>query len=166
MRKLGSFIISLFSVLLGLIWLAPLIWLVGTALTKTSFHMSFLPNTEFSFENIKYVWNAVPFGQYYLNTIILVVVTFGIQFITSTLAGYSLAFMNYRGKALVFVIIFMQIIIPNDVLIIPNFMTLSEMGLIDTKLGIMFPFLAALWPFSAAADLQNRAPRLWRGGAH
>ncbi len=62
MRKLGSFIISLFSVLLGLIWLAPLIWLVGTALTKTSFHMSFLPNTEFSFENIKYVWNAVPFG--------------------------------------------------------------------------------------------------------
>lgn len=143
MRKLGSFIISLFSVLLGLIWLAPLIWLVGTALTKTSFHMSFLPNTEFSFENIKYVWNAVPFGQYYLNTIILVVVTFGIQFITSTLAGYSLAFMNYRGKALVFVIIFMQIIIPNDVLIIPNFMTLSEMGLIDTKLGIMFPFLGS-----------------------
>lgn len=161
MRKLGSFIISLFSVLLGLIWLAPLIWLVGTALTKTSFHMSFLPNTEFSFENIKYVWNAVPFGQYYLNTIILVVITFGIQFITSTLAGYSLAFMNYRGKALVFVIIFMQIIIPNDVLIIPNFMTLSEMGLIDTKLGIMFPFLGSAMAIFLLRQTFKTVPRAY-----
>ena len=53
-------------------------------------------------------------GQYYINTIILVVVTFCIQFVTSTLAAYSLAFMEYRGKALVFVIIFMQIIINNN----------------------------------------------------
>ena len=143
MKKLGSFLLSLFSVLLGLIWLAPLVWLVGTALTKASFHMSFLPTTAFSFENIKYVWNAVPFGQYYLNTIVLVVITFCIQFVTSTLAAYSLAFLEYKGKALVIVIIFMQIIIPNDVLIIPNYMTLAEMGLIDTKLGIMFPFLGS-----------------------
>ena len=105
--------------------------------------MSFFPTTPFTFDNIKYVWNAIPFAQYYINTIILVVTTFCIQFVTSTLAAYSLAFMEYRGKALVFVIIFMQIIIPNDVLIIPNFMTLSEMGLIDTKWAIMLPFLGS-----------------------
>ena len=141
--RLGPALLTALSILLAVIWFAPLFWLVTTALTKTSFHMSFLPTTPFTFDNIRYVWNAVPFGQYYINTIILVVVTFCIQFVTSTLAAYSLAFMEYRGKALVFVIIFMQIIIPNDVLIIPNFMTLSEMGLIDTKLAIMLPFLGS-----------------------
>lgn len=141
-RPFSAFL-TILSVFLALLWFAPLLWLVSTALTKTSFHMSFFPTTPFTFENLQYVWNAIPFAQYYINTIILVVTTFCIQFITSTLAAYSLAFMEYRGKALVFVIIFMQIIIPNDVLIIPNFMTLSEMGLIDTKWAIMLPFLGS-----------------------
>ena len=142
-KDLGSFLLSLISVCIGVIWLIPLIWLIGTALTETTFHMTLLPTTPFTLENIKYVWNAIPFGQYYINTLTLVIVTFAIQFFTSTLAGYAMAFYKFPGQALVFVIIFMQIIIPNDVLIIPNFMTLSEMGLIDSKLGVMFPFLGS-----------------------
>ncbi len=142
-RKITPYLITLLSILLALLWIAPLFWLVSTALTETTFNMSFFPHSAFTFKNIDYVWHAVPFGQYYLNTIILVVVTFSIQFVTSTLAAYSLAFLNYRGKSLVFVIIFMQIIIPNDVLIIPNYLTLSELRLIDTRLGIMIPFLGS-----------------------
>ena len=133
-------IITLFSILLALLMLTPLVWLVGTALTQATFNMSFLPTTAFSLENIKYVWNAIPFGQYYINTIILVVVTFCVQFVTSTLAAYSLAVLDFKGKTFIFAIIFMQIIIPNDVLITPNFMTLADLGLNDTKLGIMLPF--------------------------
>ena len=142
-KDIVSLLITLLSVCFGVIWLIPLIWLVGTALTETSFHMTLLPSTPFPLENVKYVWNAIPFAQYYINTLTLVVVTFAIQFFTSTLAGYAMAFYSFPGQALVFVIIFMQIIIPNDVLIIPNFMTLSEMGLIDSKLGVMFPFLGS-----------------------
>ena len=142
-KKIGPLLLTVFSVILGLIWLAPLFWLVTTALTETTFNMSFLLNSPFTFQNINYVWHAVPFGQYYMNTLILVIVTFCIQFVTSTMAAYSLAFLDYRGKSLVFVIIFMQIIIPNDVLIIPNYLTLSEIGLIDSKFGIMLPFLGS-----------------------
>ena len=142
-QDIFSFLLTALSVGVGIIWLIPLVWLIGTALTETSFHMTLLPTTAFTLENIKYVWNAIPFGQYYLNTLTLVAVTFAIQFFTSTLAGYAMAFYKFPGQALVFVIIFMQIIIPNDVLIIPNFMTLSEMGLIDSKLGVMFPFLGS-----------------------
>ena len=142
-RDFGSLLLTVLSVCIGVIWLIPLVWLIGTALTETSFHMTLLPSTPFTLENIKYVWNAIPFAQYYINTLTLVIVTFAIQFFTSTLAGYAMAFYSFPGQALVFVIIFMQIIIPNDVLIIPNFMTLSEMGLIDSKLGVMFPFLGS-----------------------
>ena len=105
-KKVLSVLITLFSIVLGVVWLTPLIWLIGTALTETTFHMTFLPTTPFTLDNIKYVWNAVPFGQYYLNTLLLVVGTFCIQFVTSTLAAYSLAFYKFKGQALVFIVIF------------------------------------------------------------
>lgn len=142
-KKVKKGLITLMSILLAIVMLAPLIWLVGTAFSEPTFNMSFLPTTKFTLENIKYVWDAIPFGKYYINTITLVVVTFCVQFVTSTLAGYALAVLDFKGKTLIFAIIFMQIIIPNDVLITPNYMTLSDLGLIDTKLGIMLPFFGS-----------------------
>ncbi|MBQ8803188.1 MAG: carbohydrate ABC transporter permease [Tyzzerella sp.] len=139
-KKTKSILITLMSIVIALVMLAPLVWLVGTAFTEPSFNMSFIPKTKFTLENIKYVWNAIPFGQYYINTLILVIVTFSVQFITSTMAAYALAILDFKGKTVIFAIIFMQIIIPNDVLITPNFMTLSELGLTNTKIGIMLPF--------------------------
>ena len=109
--------ITAFSVILGLLWLIPLIWLIGTAFSVPSFHMTLFPTTAFTLDNIKYVWNAIPFGTYYINTLTLVVCTFAVQFFTSTLAAYALAVLDFKGQALVFAVIFMQIIIPNDVLI-------------------------------------------------
>ena len=132
--------ITLFAVILGIIWLIPLIWLIGTAFSVPSFHMTLFPTTPFTLDNLKYVWNAIPFGTYYLNTLTLVICTFAVQFVTSTLAAYALGVMDFKGSSIVFAVIFMQIIIPNDVLITPNFMTLSEMKLIDTKLGMMITF--------------------------
>lgn len=147
-RDINKHIITILAVLLAVLWLIPFIWLVGTAFTKASYNMTLFPTTPFTFENFKYVWNAVPFGRYYINTLILVVVTFSVQFVTSTLAAYALAVLPVKGKAIVYVIIFMQIIIPNDVLIMPNYMTIADLGLTDTKLGIMLPFLEVHWKYS------------------
>ena len=80
--------ITAFSVILGLLWLIPLIWLIGTAFSVPSFHMTLFPTTAFTLDNIKYVWNAIPFGTYYINTLTLVVCTFAVQFFTSTLAPF------------------------------------------------------------------------------
>ena len=142
-RDINKNIITILAVLLAVLWLIPFIWLIGTAFTKASYNMTLFPTTPFTLENFKYVWNAVPFGRYYINTLILVVVTFSVQFITSTLAAYALAVLPVKGKAIVYVIIFMQIIIPNDVLIMPNYMTIADLGLTDTKLGIMLPFFGS-----------------------
>lgn len=135
--------LTILSLLIAAVFVIPMVWMLGVAFTEPSFQMTFLPRTPFTLGNLSYVWQAIPFGQYYLNTIIIVAVTFVIQFVTSTLAGYALAVMDFKGKSLVFIVIFMQIIIPNDVLIMPNFLTLSEMGLVDTKWGIMLPFLGS-----------------------
>ncbi len=142
-KKMADLGINVFAVMLGLLWLIPLVWMVGTAFSVPSFHMTLFPKTEFTLDNIAYVWNAIPFGKYYLNTLFLVVCTFAVQFVTSTMAAYALGVMDFKGSGLVFAVIFMQIIIPNDVLITPNFTTLAELGLVDTKIGIMLPFFGS-----------------------
>lgn len=140
-NKISDYIVTVISYIIGAVWLIPLIWVIGTAFSEPSFEMSLFPKTSLTLKNIIYVWNAVPFKTYYLNTIIIVFITFVIQIFTSTLAAYALAVMDLKWAKYIFIIIFMQIIIPNDVLIIPNFMTLKDLNLINTKLGIMIPFL-------------------------
>lgn len=135
--------LTLLGLLLAGIWVIPLFWLTVTAFTEPSQSMTLIPTTGFTLDNFKYVWNAIPFGQYYINTIIIVVVTFVVQFVFSTLAAYALAVLEFKGKLIVYLIIFTQIIIPNDVLITPNFMTIADLGLVDTKLGIMLPFFGS-----------------------
>lgn len=131
--------ITAFSVILGLLWLIPLIWLIGTAFSVPSFHMTLFPTTAFTLVNIKYVWNASIWHLLHQHTD-TGSMHLAVQFFTSTLAAYALAVLDFKGQALVFAVIFMQIIIPNDVLITPNFMTLSDLKLIDTKIGMMLPF--------------------------
>jgi len=124
----------------ALLWLIPLIWLIVTTFTEPSYYMSIIPRTPFSLQNIVYILSAAPFGRYYANTIMIVAGIFCVQCITVTLAAFALSVMNFRFEKLVFFLIFVQIIIPNDVLIMPNYSTISSLGLIDTKLAIMIPF--------------------------
>ena len=159
-KKRTGFAVTAFAVILGVLWLIPLIWMVGTAFSVPSFHMSLFPTTPFTLDNLYYVWNAIPFATYYINTLALVICTFAVQFVTSTLAAYALGVMDFKGSSLLFAVIFMQIIIPNDVLITPNFMTLSEMRLVDTKIGMMLPFYgSALAIFLLRQHFKS--PRPW-----
>lgn len=152
-------LLIIFAFILALIWLIPLVWMVGTAFTEASFIMSLFPHARPSLDNIRYVWSNVPFARYYINTMLIVVFTYGIQFITVTLAAYALAVLKFWGEKLIFLVIFVQIIIPNDVLIIPNYMTLSELGLTDSKLGIMLPFLGSAFGIFLLRQMFKTIPK-------
>lgn len=134
---------SIIGVLAAIAWFIPLFWMISTGFTESSTKMGLLPRTPFTLEHIKYVWESVPFDRYYINTIIIVICTFSVQFLFITMAAYALATIPFKGEKLVFAIIFMQIIIPNDVLIMPNYLTIADLGLVDNKLGIMLPFFGS-----------------------
>jgi sn-glycerol 3-phosphate transport system permease protein len=144
---------------LALVWLIPLVWMIGTAFTEASFTMSIFPHTAPTLDNVNYVWGNVPFARYYINTITVVVATFGVQFLTVTLAAYALAVLKFKGEKLVFLIIFVQIIIPNDVLISPNYMILSDLHLTDTKLGIMLPFFGSAFGIFLLRQMFKTVPK-------
>lgn len=127
----------------SVLWAVPLLWIIWMAIRPKSEALSPRITFDFTFDNFVNVWQSVPFDQYLVNTLIIVVGIFGVQLITVTMAAYAFARVNFIGKSVIFLIFLMQIMVPNDILIFPNYLIIGEMGLIDTKLAIMLPFLAS-----------------------
>lgn len=133
----------LFMFLAAAVWLVPLIWVTVTAFRPKQEALSAFFSLNFTLENFSRVWSAAPFGQYYINTLIIVVCVFAVQMVTACMAAFAFARVDFKGKNVVFLLFLLQIMIPADVLIFPNYNVLNEMSLLDTKLGIMLPYFAS-----------------------
>lgn len=137
MKKINT----LFMVLLAAIWMIPLVWVVSTAFKDASLSTS-LEIGQLTIENFITVITAIPYFQYFQNSIAIVLGILGVQLVTATLAAYAFARLEFPGKNILFFVVLVQLMIPNDILIFPNYRTLSELALLDTKVGIMMPYFA------------------------
>ncbi|MEK3721194.1 carbohydrate ABC transporter permease [Paenibacillus sp. FSL H8-0034] len=124
-------------------WLVPLLWMTVTAFRPKQIALSPSFSLEFTLDNFARVWSAAPFAQYYLNTILIVVGVFLVQMITASMAAFAFARVEFRAKNIVFLLFLIQIMVPADVLIFPNYSVLKELSLLDTKLGVMLPYFAS-----------------------
>lgn len=129
--------------LLSVLWLVPLMWMAVTAFRPKQVALDSLFSLQFTLDNFGRVWEAAPFAQYYVNTVLLVVVVFAVQMLTVTMAAYAFARLEFWGKTAVFLLFLVQIMVPADVLIFPNYNVLKELSLLDSKLGIMLPYYAS-----------------------
>ena len=128
-------LISISTHVLGLLWALPLFGIIYMAFKDAS-----AEGYALTFGNFVEAWNSAPFGQYYINTIIIVLVILFVQIFTITLAAYAFARMNFFAQGFIFMLFLIQIMIPSDVLIFPNSNTIAELGIYDTKLAIMVPY--------------------------
>lgn len=69
----------------------------------------------------------------------------GVQLVTVTLAGYALARIDFPGRQGVFYLVLLQLFLPPVVLILPNFLTLRSLGLVDTLVGLALPYVASAY---------------------
>ena len=125
------------------LWAFPLLWAVVTAFRPSNLATGFSLTPSFTLDNIREVFGAAPFVKYGLNTVIIVFGILGVQLVTVTLGAYALARVDFAGKGLAMALIMMQIIIPADILILPNYQTLKAVNLIDSRLGVMVPYFAS-----------------------
>ncbi|GAA3400002.1 carbohydrate ABC transporter permease [Paenibacillus hodogayensis] len=128
---------------LAALWFVPLLWVVLTAFRPKQLALSPSFSLDFTFDNFAVVWAAAPFAQYYVNTVLIVACVFAVQMVTATMAAFAFARVEFRWKNIVFLLFLVQIMIPADVLIFPNYNVLKELSLLDTKLGIMMPYFAS-----------------------
>lgn len=98
-----------------------------------------------AWENYVDAWGHAPFGRYFLNsTFISVTETLGVL-LTSVLAGYAFARMRFYAREFLFVLFLGTLMVPGEVLLVPNYITISRLGWLDTYYALIIPFLASIF---------------------
>jgi sn-glycerol 3-phosphate transport system permease protein len=128
---------------LGLFWLAPLLYAVWTAFHPAFYatHFDFL--APLTLENLDRAWHAAPFARYFLNTVILVVMIVGAQCVLCTLAAFAFARFQFRGRDLLFALVLMQLMIAPEILAVANYQTVRALGFVDSLVGVALPYLTS-----------------------
>ncbi|MFC5931111.1 carbohydrate ABC transporter permease [Cryobacterium melibiosiphilum] len=129
---------------LALLFLFPLLWVLNTSLANDGdvyqVPPSFLPS--WNWANYQRAWEAAPWLRYFGNTMLIAGSVASLCMFTSLLAGFSFALMRFRGRNAAFALVMGVLMIPHTVLLIPNFLVASTLGLLDTYLIQILPFAA------------------------
>ncbi len=97
------------------------------------------------FQNYVNAWNAAPFGRYYFNTVFIATVTTILEIVISSMAAYAFSWMNFPGKGLLFSIFLATMMVPGEVLLVPNFITITKFGWIDTYYALIVPWVVSVF---------------------
>jgi multiple sugar transport system permease protein len=132
-------ILSIFGVALAL----PLIWLISTSL-KTGAQTFIMPPQWIPdpvvWQNYPEAFEAVPFHQYFWNTLqIVVLATLG-TVLTSSMAAYAFARLRFPGREMLFILVISTLMLPNIVTLIPTFIVFRYLGWINTLKPLIVPF--------------------------
>jgi len=129
--------------LLGLLWLLPLVYAVWTAFHPAEFSTRFDLSAPLTLSNFRRAWEAAPFARYFFNTTVLTAMILVAQLVISTLAAYAFARFRFRGRNLAFALVLMQLVVMPDLLVVANYKTMAQLGLIDSLLAIGLPYFAS-----------------------
>jgi len=148
MRSRSGWSLTVHALLLAaaLMMVVPLVWIVLTAFKERNEVFSQVPQwlpAHPTFNNFLGVLDAMPFWQYYWNTIVVAFGILAIQVVTITLAAYAFARMQFWGRDVLFILLLVQLMIAPQSTVIQNYITVTRLGLLDTKLAIMAPYLAS-----------------------
>lgn len=128
--------------------LLPFIWMVSTSL-KTAGEATAMPPIwipkSWKFSNYVTAWNAAPFGRYMINSIIVTTFSTLGELVTTIFAAFAFAKLQFYGKNLIFTILMGTMMVPGELLLIPNFVTLSRFGWINTFFALIVPWLASVF---------------------
>jgi len=103
----------------------PMFWMLSSSLKTLNEIYTFPPQwipTSPQWANYSEAWNAVPFGRFYLNSIIITVAGAGLQIVNGTLCAYAFAFLKFPGKNWLFLLVLAALMVPGEVVILPNFL--------------------------------------------
>jgi sn-glycerol 3-phosphate transport system permease protein len=129
--------------LLALLWILPLLYAVWTAFHPSEFSTRFTLLAPLTLDNFRRAWDAAPFARYFLNTTLLVLMILSVQVVLATFAAYAFARYEFRGKNVAFALVLVQLMIMPDILLVENYKTMSQLGLVDTLVAIGLPYFAS-----------------------
>ena len=141
--------VYIFLSLWAVIVLFPFYWMVLSSLKSYSAYTSeFVPKfftISPTLQNYFDAFSAVPLGRYFLNTLIFTVATTALMLVVITLAAFAFARLEFRGKNLVFLLFLSLMMIPNELVIITNFVTVTDLNMRNTFMGLILPSVTSVF---------------------
>ena len=129
--------------------LFPFYWmLLSSVKSYSAYNSEYIPSfftLSPTLQNYVDAFTAVPLGRYFTNTLIFTLATTAIMLVVITLAAFAFARLNFRGKDLLFTFFLALMMIPNELVIITNFVTITDWGMRNTFWGLILPSVTSVF---------------------
>lgn len=160
--RTGSLILDLILLAVGLVMIAPLVWLVSSSLTDASEAFSLPPTwipSPFSLQNFADVPDLVPFGRMALNSLLVATVSTVGALVVSVLAAYAFSRLSFKGSRVLFITLLSALMVPTQLTIIPVFIMMRNLGLVDTLTALWLPTLINVFAIFFLRQYFNSIPK-------
>ena len=148
-KRISRIVLYVLLTLWGIIVLFPFYWMVLTSLKSYgAYNAEYIPalyTLSPTLQNYADAFTQVPLGQYLLNTLIFTVITTALMIFVITLAAFAFARLEFRGKNVVFTLFLSLMMIPNELVVITNFTTITNLDLRNTFLGLILPSVTSVF---------------------
>ena len=145
----GKILVYAGLVIWALIVLFPFYWmLLSSAKSYSAYNSEFVPQLftlHPTFQNYLDAFTQVPLADYFLNTLIFTLATTAVMLVVTVLAAFGFSRLNFRGKDLVFTLFLALMMIPSELVVITNFVTITEMNLRNSFMGLILPSVTSVF---------------------
>lgn len=129
--------------------LFPFYWMILTSLKSYgAYNSEYIPQlftASPTFENYIQAYTEVPLMRYLINTVIYAAVTTGLMLMVSVLAAYAFARLDFKGKGVLFTLLLSLMMVPSELVIITNFVTITNLGMRNTFSGLILPSVTSVF---------------------
>ena len=144
-ERINSVIIQVFLILISITMLVPFVWMVLTSFKTVTEATQVNPFVIFPkvwrTDAFKSVMNNMNFILLYKNTLLMIVFRVLCAVVTATTAGYAFARLNFKGKNFAFSLVLFQMMVPSQIFLIPQYLMISKINMLDTMFALVFPGL-------------------------
>ena len=141
--------IGLVLVLWAIIVLFPFYWMLLTSVKSYgSYCAEYIPKLftlHPTLENYASAFSQVPLSGYFLNTVIFTLVTTALMLVVTVLAAFAFARLDFKGKELAFTLFLALMMIPNELVVITNFVTITDLDMRNTFAGLILPSVTSVF---------------------
>ncbi len=133
----------------ALMVLFPFYWMILTSVKSySSYNSEYYPKfytLSPTLQNYVDAFTTAPLGDYFINTIIFTVITTGVMLVVTVLAAFAFARLEFKGKNLVFTIFLALMMIPNELVVITNYVTITNWDMRNTFSGLILPSVTSVF---------------------
>lgn len=148
-RKTAHTVIYILLSVWGLVVLFPFYWMILTSVKGYGeYNSEYIPRfftTAPTLQNYVDAFTAVPLLRYLTNTLIFTLITTAVMMVVITLAAFAFARLEFKGRNILFTLFLSLMMIPNELVIITNFTTITNLGLRNTFLGLILPSVTSVF---------------------